>query len=208
MKVAVFGAGGKVGSLVVGELLTRGHQVNAFVHSRPPRAEADGLKIVKGDVYDAPSVTDAIAGCDAVISALSSWHSPRKDVLSAGMTAIIPAMRSAGVSRIISLTGADARVAGDRLGMFHRLSYPLLSLAAGKVLQDGEAHIRQLQESGLQWTVLRSPVMTPGAVEAYALRDDRPLPWTTVPRQAVAKAMCDLLESGGYDGQSPYIVRG
>ena len=36
MKVVVFGASGKVGQKVVAELLSRGHEVRAFIHGMSP----------------------------------------------------------------------------------------------------------------------------------------------------------------------------
>ena len=72
MKLIVFGATGKTGRHVWRNALDRGHDVTAFARS-PHRIErAAGLRVVQGDVMDAASVADAVAGHDAVIVALGS----------------------------------------------------------------------------------------------------------------------------------------
>lgn len=207
MQVTVFGASGKVGRLVVEELLSRQHSVVVFVHNHAPFTASNRLKIFKGDIYDAQQVTDALAGSNAVISALGSWGTPTKDVQASAMTNIIPAMQAQGIRRIISLTGHDARAEGDVIDLPHKFSHTMLGLIAGKVLRDGEKHIHLLQQSDLDWTVLRSPVMTPQISKDYKLSTSRPLPLAFVPRLAVVEAMADqLLEDCKRNKQSPFIT--
>lgn len=207
MQVTVFGASGHVGSLVVEELLNQGHDVNAFVHSDATLLKGSGLKIIKGDIYNAKDVMNALAGSHAVISALGSWGTPRKDILASGMNNIIPAMEQAEITRIISLTGADARDKGDIISPIHRLSHFGIGLIARKVLKDGESHVRMLRGSNLKWTVIRSPVMNGKGSSFYNLTSKRPMPWRTINRHAVAKAMVDQLDDNTFVSQSPFISR-
>lgn len=207
MQITVFGANGKVGRLVVGELLARHHQVVAVVHSKSPFTDDSNLRVVKGDVYLPRQVAEAVAGSQAVISTLGSWGTPGKDVLSVGMANIIPAMQANGIRRIVSLTGSGAFAAGDDISSLDSATHTLMDLAAGKVLRDGEQHIRLLQASGLDWTVLRSPVMTNGSVTAYRLQPGRPLPWATISRYTVAHAMADQFADASFLYQAPFIVR-
>ncbi|MBL8159043.1 NAD(P)H-binding protein [Candidatus Saccharibacteria bacterium] len=208
MRVVIFGANGRVGRLVVRRALEQGLGVVAFVHSASSLAQNSKLTVVQGDIYRPDEVAAAIRQADAVISALGSWGTPRKDVLGAGMQAIIPAMQEHGLSRIVSLTGADARAPGDTLGIVHRLSHPLLGLVAGKVLADGEQHIRLLQASGLAWTVVRSPVMNEqGDAGRFVLSRRRPMPWQTIHRQSVATSMVELVQSQAELRAAPFIAR-
>lgn len=208
MRVVIFGANGKVGKLVVAEALGRGHTVTAFVHKHSDFESNPNLHIARGDIHNSQDVAAAIQGADAVVSALGSWGTQSKDIVSSGMANIIPAMEKFGVKQIISLTGSDARAAGDELGLVHRVSYPFLKLVAGKILRDGEKHIELLAASQLNWTVLRSPAMnTRGEAEQYTLNMQRPLPWQTVHRNAVAQAMLDQLELKEWTARAPYISR-
>lgn len=71
MRVTVFGASGKIGSLVVDDLLTRGHGVTAYVRD-PGKLNIShpNLITVVGELSDADRIRQAVRGADAVISAL------------------------------------------------------------------------------------------------------------------------------------------
>lgn len=206
MTILIFGANGNVGKLLVAHALEQGFDVKAFVHQHNDLPEHPRLRIISGDVSNADDVSVAMEGVDAVLSVLSSWKSKRHDVLSVAMERIVPAMQKHDVSRIISLTGAEARVGGDRLSLIHRFAHAALSLISGGVLRDGEKHIELLSRSSLDWTVLRSPVMTSSNHEVYNLSDRRPLPWVRISRNAVASAMIAQLGSEHLSQQAPFIA--
>lgn len=211
MHISVFGAGGKVGRLVVEELLRRGHSITAFVHRHSPFEASERLRIARGDIHVADDVAKALEGSDAVISALGSWGTPGKDILTTAMGSICPIMKDSGIRRIVSLTGAEARADGDKLTAMHRVFHGLLGVVAGKVLADGERHIGILEQSGLDYTVIRSPIMTGSRASTYVLQDQRPLPWATVSRAAVVAALVDAVESsasGLQTGNCPFIANG
>lgn len=107
MRVTVFGATGGIGSLIVAELLERGHEVS--VHARDttkvPALWADRTRVVIGELSDGSVVDAAVTGADAVISALGP-SLDRKAVerpLVAATASILDAMRRHGVTRYISL---------------------------------------------------------------------------------------------------------
>ena len=205
LKVTVFGASGRVGRLVVEEALRHGYEVTAFTHSKN-LPEAAGLSVKQGDIHDAADVARAVEGSQAVISALGSWGTPGKDVLAAGMQNIIAAMDSAGIKRLVSLSGSDARAAGDDLGLLHRLSRASFKLIANKVLTDGEKHIKLLEASDLDWTVLRSPRMSKHG-DSYKLVSQRSQPWSSVGRPSVASCLVEQLEDTEHIKQAPFIAR-
>lgn len=207
MKIIVFGANGRVGTKVVYELLARGYDVRAFVRGHHSFESSRHLEVIQGDIYDARAVRAAIDGCDAVISALGSWGTPKKDILSTAMKHIVPAMHSLGVSRIISLTGQDARDVHDNPSWFQKMFHWFLLRVAKQILEDGEAHIRELRESSLNWTVLRSPIMNSRGHVNYVLSAALPYPWVTIHRQSVAIAMVDQLEDASFIGTSPFLHR-
>lgn len=206
-QITVFGASGRVGRLVVAELISRGYTVVAFVRNGDTFIETHELKIVQGDIYNAEDVKRALAGSTAVISTLGSWGSPMKNILTVGMKHIIPAMRALGVTTIISLTGADARASGDELGLVHRLTRPILNVVMGKIMADAERHLKLLEQSNLDWTVIRSPVMSKRNPhhDRYKLDVRRPFPWQTVPYRLVALSLVNSLQDRTWSQESPYI---
>jgi putative NADH-flavin reductase len=205
-QVTVFGASGRVGRLVVAELLARGYKVVAVVHRKNRLRPRPGLRIATGDIYDADAVDEALAGSQIVVSCLSSWGTVSKDILTVGTRHIIAAMKRREISRIVSLTGADARAAGDTLSLIHRLTHSVLRVIVPRILGDGEQHISLLEHSQLDWTVLRSPIMTKRTLRRPVhVSDRRPLPWQRVSRRAVALAMVALVQSGAQVCHAPYI---
>lgn len=208
-RILVFGASGHIGSRIVPLLLTKGYAVVAFIHDNGANLpKHQNLKLYRGDVHDATQVKRAMKNCDMVVSALGSWGAPKKDIVSAGMRAIIPAMDAYGISRIVSLTGADARDPHDKPGLWHKLTHALFGAVVIKILRDGEEHMRLLRESDLDWTVLRSPVMNEtGETGRYTLRMKLPGLFDTIHRDDVAAAMVELVETGEYSKQAPIIYR-
>lgn len=208
MQITVFGASGKVGRMVVAEALSRGHKVVGFVHSDPNLPGNKRFRVVQGDIYDAGAVAEAIEGSGAVISALGSWGTPRKNVLKSAMPNIIPAMQEHGVKRIISLTGHGANAPGDKFEPLHIISRWVLVILAPKILHDGETHIEQLAASDLDWTVIRSSLMEEhGDPHKFSLTMKRPLPLAVIHRKAVASCLVDLAETTKFNKQSPFILR-
>lgn len=209
MRITVFGASGKVGQLLVGMLLEAGYDVIAFTHSSDPFGAHPQLRVLKGDVHDTAAVKQAVSGSEVVISALGSWGAPSKDIVSAGTANMIDAMQATSARRIITLTGHDARAKGDRLGILHRLSHAAIGLTpAKKILADGERHIKLLQQSNLNWTVIRSPIMNDrGSAENYLLTNRRPSPWATVNQRSVALAMLSIVQDDAFRCSAPFILR-
>lgn len=205
--ITVYGANGKVGSLVVQGLLDRGHSVTAFVHRNTGLVASDQLRIVEGDIHDKAAVEAALEGSDAVMSTLGSWGTPTKDILRSGMTSLIPAMQARSIRRVVSLTGAESRAAGDAISLLHRVAHLGAAVIAGKILVDAEVHIKQLEKSDLQWTVLRSPIMNDKGSARYHLTTKRPYPWQTINRQAVADAMVQQLNDNHFAQKAPFITR-
>ena len=206
MKLAIFGANGKVGRNVVPYALGKGHKVRAFVHSSNPFKKHDQLEIIQGDIHSNEDVRRAVNGADAVISALGSWHTPKKDILSSGMNNIVPAMQTAGVKRIVSLTGNVAYDPNEEPSLLIRLSHLTAGLFIPSILKDGDSHINILSSSDLDWTVVRSPLMNEYGGHSYRLLTE-PAIIRTIHRHAVAQSLVDLTNTNNFIRKSPFIVR-
>lgn len=205
MKIIVFGGSGNVGRLLVSDLVHRGYHVTAVVFREGDMDFPRGVRVLQLDVHDGLLVREAIKGHDVVISALGSWGTKTKDILSAGMRSIIPAMKHWKIKRIISLTGADSRFVEDEPPLSSRLARSALKLLAPKILKDGEDHLRLVAHSDLQWTVIRSPIMKNGRVQAHKLNNHGCHPWETITRSTVAKVMADEIETDQHIRQSPIL---
>ncbi len=150
--ILVTGASGFVGSHVVPTLLTSGHQVVALAHTpdagdrilgRLDAAERMNVEIRPGDVTRPDTLPPAMAGVDAVVHLVAlprdfNGGADLRLVNTEGTRAVIVAMRSAGVRRLV------------HMGAMGVEDDPDLHYASSK------ARAEQLvRESDLDWTILK-----------------------------------------------------
>ena len=110
-KVALIGASGFIGSQLVKELLSRGYQVTAIVHSADKIKNDDkNLKVVSADVFDTDKLAEVLKNNDAVISAYNpGWTNPNiYDDTIKGYQSIIEAVKKAGIKRLQAVGGAGS----------------------------------------------------------------------------------------------------
>jgi uncharacterized protein len=118
MKIAILGATGFAGASLLTEALTRPElQITAVARNPDAVTPHARLTVVKGDVFEADGLADALRGHDAVIHA---YHPGRAadmadvyDQSVAGHEAIIAATRAAGVPRLICVGGAASLMTAE-----------------------------------------------------------------------------------------------
>jgi dihydroflavonol-4-reductase len=111
MTSLVTGAGGFVGSALVGRLLADGHRVRGLVRTPGtpelwrPFATHPRLELFKGDVTEAASLREATAGVDTVFHLAGIRRSPRREtffqVNTEGTRHICEAMVASGTRRLV-----------------------------------------------------------------------------------------------------------
>jgi uncharacterized protein len=114
MKLALIGASGYVGSRVLTDALSRGHEVTGIVRNTARLTPQPGLTAVSADVQDANLVAGAVAGHDAVISCFhGGGHDPDanpgvyRDIVE-GTRAIIDGVKRAGLRRMVYVGGCGS----------------------------------------------------------------------------------------------------
>ncbi|GIG40560.1 NAD(P)-dependent oxidoreductase [Cellulomonas phragmiteti] len=91
-RIVVLGATGATGRLVVSTAVGRGHHVTALVRRSGSLAPAAGLQEVEWpDVHDAATLSAALDGADAVVSALGGAAKAPTSVCTDAMAATVPA---------------------------------------------------------------------------------------------------------------------
>ena len=162
MKVVIFGASGGTGRELLRQGLDAGHEVTAFVRD-PAKLEVshERLRVVRGDVKDAAAVAQAVAGQDAVLSALGP-SKPDFNSMTVGARHILEAMTRHGVRRLVTLTGAGVPDANDRPTLLHHVISFLLKRISPRVLEDATRHVEQMRASDVDWTIVRAGRLTDG----------------------------------------------
>lgn len=163
MKITIFGATGRTGRPLVEQALAAGHEVTAFVRD-PARLpiQHERLRTVQGDVTDPAQVSAAIAGADAVLSALGHTATSTTDVQTVATRHILAAMQQHGVQRLVSLTGAGVADAEDTPKLWNRAIGLVLRLSAPAVLADADEHAALIRRSDRDWVIVRAPMLTDG----------------------------------------------
>jgi len=163
VKIVVFGANGPTGRLLTEQALDEGHQVTAVTrHPGEFPIEHAQLHVFAGDVYDLPSVIDAVDGHDAVLSTLGVPYGFKKiTVFSEGIANIVKAMRRNDVRRIVcvSSSATDPAVRFHDTGggfFFEKILKPTITFTMGRTLYVDMLKMENLvKASGLDWTIVR-----------------------------------------------------
>jgi len=167
MKLTVFGASGGTGYQVVSQALDGGHEVTAVVRD-PARLAIShrSLIVVTADVLQPADIADAVAGRDAVISALGQSRRPQDRKAAANSTlcadsarSITEAMRQVGSRRLVIVSSSGPYTDGDG-PVLRYVVKPIL----GRVFKDEYTDLVAMEQvvraSALDWTVLRPPRLT------------------------------------------------
>ncbi|PZR82435.1 MAG: 3-beta hydroxysteroid dehydrogenase [Stutzerimonas stutzeri] len=153
MKIALIGATGFIGSRLLAELTSRGHQVTAIVRNPEKVPQGAGITAKKGDVYDKDGLAALLAGHDAVISAV---HYTASDP-----AVLLAAVKQSGVKRYLVVGGAGSLEVAPGVKLFDTKEFPALYLDEAR---KGGAYLDLLKgESSLDWTFLSpSALIEPG----------------------------------------------
>jgi nucleoside-diphosphate-sugar epimerase len=210
MRVAVFGATGKIGRLVVERLVAAGHDVAVLVRSPDKLTVHDPpIGIHVGQLSDAEAVADVVRGRDAVISALGPSLRPgaRGTPVADGTRTIVAAMEAAGVSRFIGLATPSVPDPRDRRTIRARLLPAMARVAFPNALTELRGVMAAVAGSDLDWTLARITRPTDGrskgTVRAGFLGRD-PVGWVMT-RGDIAAFLVDQLRDHTYSRAAPAI---
>ncbi|PWG82425.1 NAD(P)-dependent oxidoreductase [Pararcticibacter amylolyticus] len=150
MKVALIGAG-FVGTQLIRELTSRGHQVTVLVRNTEKIEAANGVEAVKSDVLHDQELAEKLKGHDAVINAFNAgWTNPNlyNDFME-GSQAIQKAVKESGVKRFITIGGAGSLYIGEQQ-LVDSPDFPEAYKAGATAARDYLNIIRK--EEALDWT--------------------------------------------------------
>lgn len=208
MKLSVFGSTGGTGLALLQQALQRGHQVLAFARDPQKISISDPrIKVLRGDVLDVQSVQLAVAGAEAVISALGvRLGQAPGTVRSDGTRNIVNAMLNAGVKRFISVSTIGVGDSRDRLSLAGRFLLP--KLIGSERLQEAERQEEIIRVTNLTWTILRPPRLVDSPVTGrYQIGTALKTGFSSsLARADLATALLDQLENDEFVGKCPSIV--
>ena len=125
MRLAIFGATGRIGSYLTELALNAGHEAVVLVRDPARLKLSHGrLRVVVGDAGDFDRVLEVVQGADAVLSTLGPRRNSPSDEEAhvIAVQNVIEAMRRTGVRRLVTVLGAAVDFPGDHKGLFDRLA--------------------------------------------------------------------------------------
>ena len=210
MKLLILGGTGGTGRQLVEQALAAGHDVTALVRDPTTAGLAAHAKLtlVKGRATDAGEIAAAVAGHDAVLSALG----PRKnmDPISAeAAKATVEAMKRQGVKRLVWLSAGGV---GDSAPQLVRESFVFGKIIMPLFLKHPYANHAIAEDivrgSGLDYTIVR-PVQlvdkkTAGTLTAVPIGDAK-VHGLKISRHDVAAWMLGEVTANKFVGAAPIL---
>ena len=197
MVIAVIGAGGKSGRMFVDAALHAGHTVRAGIHGDEVFSPHERLRVLRCDATKHKQVSRLLEGSDAVVSLMGHIKGSPPFVQTEAITVILNEMNSHDINRIISLTGTGVRATEDTPSFIDRVLNTAVKLVDPERIHDGIAHAVVLQESSVDWTVLRVLKLGNGGVQEFQLTDGDASKLVTN-RSTVAQAVLVVLDAPEY----------
>jgi putative NADH-flavin reductase len=207
--VAVIGASRGIGLESVKRALEVGHAVRALARGAIT-VDHPALEKIGGDALDPATIARTITGADAALQTLGATGAQSlifgTDLFSKATRVLIDAMRSAGVSRLVTVTGLGA---GDSRGhggiLYDWLAFPLI---LKRVYDDKDVQEQMIKASGLEWTIVRPGLLTNGPAirRARALSDRKDWRAGTVSRADVAEFIVREAFECRFLRQTPLLI--
>lgn len=148
MKIALIGATGYVGSKILAEALTRGHQVTAISKKIALALQEGKLTLAQVDAAEVAALTEVLRGHDVVISAFN----PALENGTETTAAIIAATKAAGVKRLLAVGGAGTLLLANGERVVDQADFPAEWKAGALKTADFLAQLRA--ETALDWVSL------------------------------------------------------
>jgi putative NADH-flavin reductase len=205
MKVLIIGATGATGRVLMREALEQGHEVTALARNPSALAPEDHRpRVLQGNALDASEVEAAVAGQDAVLSALGTRSTRPTTLFSQSTHNLISAMNKHGVRRLVCITGIGAGESKGHVGfLYDRIMLPFV---VKNIYEDKNRQEEVIKQSDLEWVIVRPARLTDEAAKGeYRVYLGGSYTAKTISRADVAAFMLAQLTDETYVHKMPVI---
>ena len=154
MKIAIIGATGWIGSTLVAEAQSRGHDVIAIARDSSKIAatgvDKRSLDLTTGD---SASIVAAIAGADLVITSIGGRAAGNHEIVAASAQRLLNELPAAGVNRLLWVGGAGSLEVAPGVTLLSLPEFP--EAYKGEATAQGEAlAVFRNSSSTVNWTFI------------------------------------------------------
>ncbi|MEM9620348.1 MAG: NAD(P)H-binding protein [Pseudomonadota bacterium] len=210
-RVTIVGGTAGIGLATTQAALAAGNWVRAFSRNADKLApDGADLERFTGDALVPADVQRAVQDVDAVILALGVPFNLRMltgpiTLFSEATGVVLAAMASAGVERLIAVTGFGAGECAKAISPLQKLPF---NLVFGRAYADKTVQEDLIRASATRWTIARPGVLTNGSLSGYEVLVE-PAAWRNgvISRASVADFLVQQLHSDALVGEAPVLVR-
>ncbi|MFD8431307.1 NAD(P)-dependent oxidoreductase [Streptomyces coelicoflavus] len=161
MQITLLGATGPTGQKVLTQALEDGHSLTVLVRdpARLPQRDDSRVTVITGDATVARDVADAVAGSDAVISALGPGKDFKSTLATRTTAALLPAMAKSKAKRLVWLSALGAGSSSQLQSVFQATASKLLM---SKLMADKGVADDKVAASSLNCTIVLPVMLTNG----------------------------------------------
>jgi uncharacterized protein YbjT (DUF2867 family) len=205
-RIAVVGGTGKVGRKIVEAALERGLEVRSLARRMPvPNEARPGLEAMAGDARDIAALGVLLEGCGAAIMTIASRRDEAPG-FEAAARALVAAIEAGGVARCVVLVGLGIDVPGDRKGLGARLQGAMMNALFGSAMRDKQRGVEAVMESGLEWTIVRAPLIEEGPPLGRIEANTRSAPRGSARAADLAEFILDAALGGSFLREAPFVA--
>ncbi|NKW85539.1 SDR family oxidoreductase [Bacillus cereus] len=204
-KIAILGANGKAGKILVNEALEKGYQVKILTRNSTNTEKInENIETIIGDARNFSKIQDLLQGCSAVINAVGQ---PKNEsyIFSTVTKHILEAMKESKIKRYILISGGSLNVTGDQKGIVNKIGATLFKLFLPKMMQDKYKELQIIQNSEVDWTIVRLPFVIEGNGIGSIKESLVDMPGIKIQNGDIAPFVIKQINSDRYVGKCPFI---
>ncbi|HHB2167439.1 SDR family oxidoreductase [Bacillus cereus] len=204
-KIAILGANGKVGKILVNEALEKGYQVKILTRNSTNTEKINkNIETIIGDARNFSTIQDLLQGCSAVINAVGQ---PKNEsyIFSTVTKHILEAMKESKIKRYILISGGSLNVTGDQKRIVNKIGATLFKLFLPKMMQDKYKELQIIQNSEVDWTIVRLPFVIEGNGIGNIKESLVDMPGIKIQNGDIAPFIIKKINSDRYVRKCPFI---
>jgi len=210
-RLLVIGGSAGIGWQTVLRSLEAGWETTVLCrHPERITLQHERLEVIGGDALNAADVQAAVSGTDAVVQSLGVPLNLRLltgpiTLFSAATRVLVNAMQTAGVERLVAVTGFGA---GRSQAAIHPLQRIPFNLVFGRAYADKSVQEELIEASSLRWTIARPGVLTNGRLNPDYLVLTAQDSWRNglIARASVADFIVSCIREGTHVHEAPVLI--